>query len=336
MAKIKYHLFESNKEEIIQEIGKDRLIEVLKKMLLIRNFETRAESAYQHGKIGGFFHSYIGQEAIGTAAVEALGIDHWYLTTYRCHGLALLHDEPPKELMAELYGKVTGNAKGRGGSMHLFSKNLLGGFGIVGGHLPLVAGAAFSAKYQGQKDKIAIGFLGDGAVVQGTFHETLNLATLWSLPSVFVVENNQWGMGTAVSRAVCHQPIAESFAKAYGIKGYTIDGMDFFNCFACFKQVLEEVRSSSKPVLIEALTERFKGHSVSDPGLYRSKDELQKAMEKDPLHRLAGELIDAKIITQEEVDHFNQEIKQIVIDAMAFADESPLPDPLTLEEDVYA
>lgn len=303
-------------------------------MYLIRHFETRAEAAYQQGKIGGFFHAYTGQEAIGTAAICAMGLDHWYATTYRCHALGLLHNEPPKELMAELYGKVTGNAQGRGGSMHFFSDKLLGGFGIVGGHLPIVAGAAFSIKYQKQEGLAAIGFLGDGASVQGTFHESMNLATLWNLPCIYVIENNQWGMGTGVDRAVCQAPIAESFAKAYGVKSYTLNGMDFFNCYAGFKQILKDAVEDQKPVIVEAITERFKGHSVSDPGLYRSKEELKGAMERDPIQRLSNELIDAAIVTQEEVDRISQEQKEVVLAAMKFADESPLPDPMTLEDGV--
>ena len=335
MGKIKYTFVKSDTKKLIEELGKERLVKTLTKMLLIRNFETRAEAAYQQGKIGGFFHSSIGQEAIGTAAVEAIGLESWYAQTYRCHAMGILHEEPVKELMAELYGKVNGTAKGRGGSMHFFSRRLLGGFGIVGGHMPIVAGAGFSLKYKGIKDEISIGFLGDGAMVQGAFHESLNLATLWNLPCVFVIENNLWGMGTAVSRAVCHQPIAENFSKGYGINGYTFDGMDFFNCYAGFAKVKEEVTKNQRPVMVEVVTERFKGHSISDPGLYRSKEELAEAMKKDSIHKLVGDLIAAGLVTQEEVDMINQEQKALVIEAMKFAEESPDPNPVTLEEDVY-
>ncbi|MDN3505359.1 MAG: thiamine pyrophosphate-dependent enzyme [Rhabdochlamydiaceae bacterium] len=336
MTKIEYNMFESDNGKLLKKLGVDHLKAALTKMLLIRNFDTRSEAAYQQGKIGGFFHSTVGQEAVGTAAVDALGLDHWYSTTYRCHGLAILHEEPINELMAELYGRSTGNAGGRGGSMHFYSDKLLGGFGIVGGHLPVVAGAAFSIKYQKQEGKISIGFLGDGASVQGTFHESLNLATLWDLPAVYVIENNQWGMGTAVSRAVCNQPIAESFAKAYGVDSYTLNGMDYLNCYAGFKQILADVLKKKKPVIVEVLTERYKGHSVSDPGLYRSKEDLENAMKRDSIHKLAAEMIAAKMIKQEQVDEINKAQKKIVIDAMKFADESPFPDPMSLEEGVYA
>ena len=199
---VKYNFFEPKGELAQKALGKRELKKALKEMLLIRHFEMRAESAYQQGKIGGFFHAYMGQEAIQTAAVCAIGLtNNWWITTYRCHALALLSGATPDEAMAELYGKATGNARGRGGSMHLYADRMLGGFGIVGGHLPIATGAAFSLKYQKQAG-VAVCFLGDGAFVQGAVHESLNLASLWNLPCIYVIENNQWGMGTAVSRAL--------------------------------------------------------------------------------------------------------------------------------------
>ncbi len=222
-----YHFFPSDPEKVIKQMGKEKLIECFTRMCLIRHFEVRAESAYQQGKVGGFFHAYIGQEAIQTAAIAAMGPDQWWATSYRCHALALLLNVPPNELMAELYGKATGNALGRGGSMHFFSERLLGGFGIVGGQVPIATGAAFTIKYAKnvpglknvKKADVAVGFLGDGAVVQGAFHESLNLAALWDLPCIYVIENNEWGMGTHVNRAVSVQPIAETKAPGYGMKG---------------------------------------------------------------------------------------------------------------------
>ncbi len=332
---ISYNFFSSDSSKIAKELGKDRLLEMLKWMLLIRHFETRAESAYQHGHIGGFFHAYMGQEAIQIGAVEALGLENWWITTYRCHALALLMGNSPNELMAEFYGKATGNAMGRGGSMHLYSDRMLGGFGIVGGHLPIATGAAFSLKYQNQ-DGVAVCFLGDGAFVQGAVHESLNLASLWDLPCIYVIENNQWGMGTAVSRAVCNQPIAENFGPAYGIKAYTFDGMDIFNCYAGFKHVSEEVKKTKRPVIIEAVTERFRGHSVSDPGFYRSKEALEKTKERDPITLLQHHLETANMLDKETFEKISKEQKEIVIAAMKYAEESPEPDLLTLEEDVYA
>lgn len=208
-------------------------------MLKIRNFETRAESAYQQGHIGGFFHSYIGQEAIQTAALTVLGPNHWFATTYRCHALALLLGVDPKSIMAELYGKATGNAKGRGGSMHLYSDRLLGGFGIVGGQIPIATGAAFRTKYLGITNEITLCFMGEGAVPQGSFHESLNLAALWGLPCVYIIENNRWGMGTYYKRAIANADhFSEKVATAYGIKSYYVDGMNFLTAIVSLKKPL--------------------------------------------------------------------------------------------------
>ncbi|CUI16521.1 pyruvate dehydrogenase, E1 component alpha subunit [Candidatus Protochlamydia naegleriophila] len=305
-------------------------------MLLIRNFELRAESAYQQGKIGGFFHAYIGQEAIQTAAVQALGPNNWYATSYRCHALALLLGATPDELMAELYGRATGNAMGRGGSMHFFTERLLGGFGIVTGQVPISTGAGFTLKYKGIKDQVSICFMGDGAVPQGSFHESLNLASLWNLPCIYVVENNQWGMGTAVQRAVCVDRLAEDKAPGYNMKGYTFDGMDFFNCYAGFEHVFKEVLETQRPVLIEVVTERFKGHSISDPGLYRSKENLKQIMTKDPILAMQAVLTEQGILTEEQIKEMDKELREKVIASMQFADNSPWPDLQTLEEDVFA
>ncbi len=333
---IHYNFFHSDIEQIAKGIGKESLTKALEKMLLIRNFEIRAESAYQHGKIGGFFHAYMGQEAIQTAAVDVFGQDHWWITTYRCHALALLTGATPNEAMAELYGKVTGNAEGRGGSMHLYSDRLLGGFGIVGGHLPIAAGAAFSVKYLNKEKEVAICFLGDGAVAQGAFHETMNLCSLWNLPCIFVIENNQWGMGTAVDRALAAQPLAEHFAKPYEISSYTFAGMDYFQCVGGFQHVYQEIMQQRKPILIEAVTERFRGHSISDPGLYRSKQELESIKRQDPIVILSEYLKKHDLLSDKQYEEINEKQKQIVLDAMKYADESPWPDPSVLEEGVFA
>ncbi len=332
---IEYHFFKSDPQAVIKKLGKDRLLRSLKEMLLIRNFEIRAESAYLQGKIGGFFHSYMGQEAIQTAAVDIMGKEQWWVTTYRCHALALLLGATPNELMAELFGRATGNAKGRGGSMHFYTDRLLGGFGIVAGQVPIATGAAFTMKYL-KKKGVAVCFLGDGAVAQGSVHESLNIASLWDLPCIYVIENNQWGMGTSVERAIAAQPIAEKQAVSYDMKSYTFDGMDFFNCYAGFSHVFEEVVSTSRPVLIEVVTERFRGHSISDPALYRTKDSLNKCMERDPILLLLNALKKEKMITDEEFEALDKEQKNLAIESLKFADESPWPDPITLGEDVFA
>lgn len=328
--------FTTTPSEFFEKVGKEKALEALKWMFLIRNFEARGESAYQQGKVGGFFHAYSGQEAIQTAAIQAIGKENWYIGSYRCHALALLLGATPEELMAELYGKATGNAKGRGGSMHLYANRLLGGFAIVGGHLPIAAGAAFSAKYLNKKE-VAVCFLGEGAVAQGAFHETLNLASLWQLPVIFVIENNQWGMGTNIKRALsCQEKIAESFSPGYRIKGYTLNGMDYFNCYNGFKHIHEEVLSSGHPALVECVCERFRGHSISDPGLYRTKEALKEIMTKDPIHLLYEALEQQGILNEQDFKEMEKEQRQKVIEAMKFAEESPWPSPATLEEEVYA
>lgn len=336
MSREPYHFFQVDFHKVLSSIDKNLLKDVLRQMFLIRNFEQRGEAAYQQGKVGGFYHSYAGQEAIQTACIAACGRDHWYTTTYRCHALALLLGASPNAMMAELYGRSTGIAKGLGGSMHMYADRMLGGLAIVGGHIPIASGAAFTIKYLKQKGLVSLCFLGEGASVQGAFHESLNLAALWNLPLICVIENNQWGMGTAASRAVCVKPIAEHFAKAYGIKSYTFDGLDFFNCYAGFKDALNECIRTSRPILIEAVTERFRGHSISDPGLYRSKEALKETMEKDPLLRLKSVLLEEGILTEEECQTMDKEARDLMIAAMKFADESPWPDPITLEEGVFA
>lgn len=328
--------FTFDKERLIQKLGKETLLDVLNKMILIRQFETRAEAAYQQGKVGGFFHSYIGQEAIQTAALEVMGPNNWWATTYRCHALALLLGATPNELMAELYGRESGNAKGRGGSMHFFTERLLGGFGIVGGQIPIATGAAFAIKYQQKAGEMAICFLGDGAVAQGAFHESLNLAALWDLPCLYVIENNKWGMGTSVERAISVQRLAEDKAPGYGIEGYTLDGMDFFECYAGFEHVRRQMLQTSRPALVEVVTERFKGHSVSDPGLYRSKDLLKACMERDPLAMFVQALIEQKWIDADMVKQLEKKQREAIVEAMKYADESPWPPTSTLEQDVYA
>lgn len=328
---------EKDPEALLALVGKDPLLQALDQMLLIRHFEQRAEAAYLQGKIGGFFHSYIGQEAIQTGALLAVGPHHWWTTTYRCHALALLLGESPESLMAELFGRATGNAKGRGGSMHLFSKRLLGGFGIVGGHLPVATGAAFTLKYQKSVEEISLCFLGEGAIPQGAFHEALNLASLWNLPILYVIENNQWGMGTHVSRAVAaRERLAEKISGAYGIEGYAVNGMDLIATTLAFRHFLKEIQTKERPLLVEMVCERFKGHSISDPGLYRTKEGLQQSMQRDPIALLRVRLERAGWLSEAEFTERDQAQKSRVLAALTFAEESPWPSPLTLEEDVFA
>lgn len=330
-----YNYFSFDKKNVIKTLGRDRLIENLRRMLLIRNFEVRAESAYQQGQIGGFFHAYIGQEAIQTAAVDAIGQENYWITSYRCHALALLLGATPDEIMAELYGREAGNAKGRGGSMHLYTDRLLGGFGIVGGQVPIATGAAFTIKYKSLKE-VAVCFLGDGAVAQGAFHESLNIASLWDLPCIYVIENNKWGMGTAINTAISVAPIAEKKAPSFNMKSYTLDGLDFFSCYAGFDHIAKETIETSKPILVEVITERFRGHSISDPGTYRSKEALKECMAKDPILMMKEALIESNMLDEETFKELDKKEREIAIASMKYAESCAWPDPITLEEDVYA
>lgn len=334
---VKYNFFVSDTEKVIAELGQAKLLDQLNKMLLIRQFEQGGYMAGNQKKLGGFYHSYEGQEAIQVGCVAAVGTEHWFTTTYRCHALAMLLGATPNAMMAELYGRTTGVAHGLGGSMHMYADHLLGGLAIVGGHLPIATGAAFSLKYLKKQGLASFCFLGDGAVVQGAVHESLNIASLWNLPAIFVIENNFWGMGTSVNNAVCIEPIAENMAKAYGIKSYTFDGTDFFNCYAGFKEALAEVQRTSKPVLIEVIVERFKGHSISDPGLYRDREALKKTMsEKDPIQLLKNKLIEKNFLTEAQFKQMDDAAAVVIEEAMKFADASPWPDPMNLEQGVFA
>ncbi|MBA3602600.1 MAG: pyruvate dehydrogenase (acetyl-transferring) E1 component subunit alpha [Parachlamydiaceae bacterium] len=328
--------FPSDNSAVIKELGCEVLLENLRRMYLIRNFETRAEAAYLQGKVGGFFHAYTGQEAIQTAVLQALGPNNWFITSYRCHALALLLGATPNEIMAEFYGRKTGNALGRGGSMHLYTDRLLGGFGIVGGQVPIATGAAFTIKYKGIKGEVAICFMGEGAVAQGAFHESLNQAALLNLPCIYVIENNHWGMGTSVERAISVKNIAKDKAVGYGMKSYTFNGMDFFNCYAGFLHAYQEVLETGHPVLIEAICERFKGHSVSDPGLYRTKESTKKFMQDDPILNMQIALLEAKIGDEETFKKIDKAQREIAVKSMEFADASPWPNPIELEDDVFA
>ncbi|SCA58841.1 Pyruvate dehydrogenase E1 component subunit alpha [Chlamydiales bacterium SCGC AB-751-O23] len=324
-------------KRVIKTLGKKKLLDALDSMLLIRNFEVRAEAAYQMGKIGGFFHSYIGQEAIASSIQQAIGKSSWYTTTYRCHALALILGVTPNEIMSELYGRANGNAKGRGGSMHLFTDNMLGGGGIVGGHVPIATGAAFASKYLKDKTKsMSTCFLGDGAVAQGAFHESLNLASLWDLPCLYIIENNQWGMGTAVERAICVDKLAEDKAPGYNMEGYTVDGMDFFACYELFSTLTKKMKKDSRPVLVEAVTERFRGHSVSDPAHYRCKDSLAKAMEAGPIKIFKETLIKEKLLTEKQFKDMDKKNRDLAVSSMQHADESPWPELDELEEGVFS
>ena len=328
--------FQGNPDAIASALGTENLLEMFRQMNLIRQFELRTEIGYQQGKIGGFLHLYIGQEAIQTAAVKAIGLENWWSTTYRCHALALLLGETPHSLLAELYGRSTGNAGGRGGSMHLYSRRMLGGFAIVGGGIPVATGAALSCKYLEKKNEISICFFGDGAVGQGVFHESLNIASLWSLPCLYVVENNKWSMGTPLCRTMTnHDLFLEDAAKTYDMRYLRLDGMDILQCYAGFKEAYRHIINEQRPMLIECHTDRFRGHSISDPALYRMKEELKACMERDPLLIMKAYLVSHNILSEEQCSAVEKSCREEIVAAASAADADPWPDIRELDEGVY-
>ena len=310
--------------------------ELLHAMLLQRRFEEKVAEAYALGKIGGFCHLYIGQEAVGTGVMSMLRPDDYVVTTYRDHGQALARGMSPRSVMAELFGRADGCSGGKGGSMHLFDRNLnfLGGHGIVGGHVPLATGVGFAIKYRGG-DQCIVCFMGEAAVNNGAFHESLNMAGLWKLPVIYVIENNKYGMGTSESRSSSIQHMYKR-GDTYSIANAEVDGQDVFAVRDALADAIERARSNYESTLLEIRTYRFMGHSMSDAvsGTYRTKAELEEYIKRDPITLLknkmktAGELNDAGLADMEK------EIAAVVQDAWDFADASPEPPPGALYEDV--
>ncbi|HEY4305561.1 MAG TPA: pyruvate dehydrogenase (acetyl-transferring) E1 component subunit alpha [Gemmatimonadaceae bacterium] len=310
--------------------------EMLRSMLLQRRFEERTAEAYALGKIGGFCHLYIGQEAVSTGTLSILRPDDYVITTYRDHGQALARGMNPRNVMAELFGRIDGCARGKGGSMHMFDKslNFLGGHGIVGAHVPLATGVGFAIKYRGG-DQVIICYMGESVVNTGAFHEALNMAGLWKLPVIYVIENNRYGMGTALERASAIHDIYERGA-AYNMPRAQCDGQDVFAVRAAMQEAVDRARKDSMPTLLEVRTYRFMGHSMSDAvsGTYRSKAELDENMKRDPIMLLRAHMHENNEITDGDVQKLDEEIKAICQDAWDFADASPEPPLEALFEDV--
>lgn len=312
------------------------LVELLRQMLLIRRFEEKSAEAYSMGKIGGFCHLYIGQEAVAVGAISAIRKDDYVLTSYRDHGQALAKGMSPDAVMAELFGKAGGCSHGKGGSMHMFDKSigLLGGHAIVGGQIPLATGVAFASKYQGS-DQVTLCFFGEAAVNQGAFHESLNIAQLWKLPCIYICENNQYGMGTSLQRAMSLHDISQK-ASAYEMAAEYVDGMDVLAVKEATARAVERARKEYLPTLIEVRTYRFMGHSMSDPGNYRTRAEIEKYQERDPLKVFAASLREEKIMNDQDYEAMEKQVQEEIEHALRFADESPLPEPGELYTDVYA
>ena len=315
---------------------RETLVEILRQMVVIRRFEEKCAESYSLGKIGGFCHLYIGQEAVGVGAISALRQDDYVLTSYREHGQAIAKGISPDAVMAELYGKAGGSSRGKGGSMHIFDNrvNFLGGHGIVGGQIPLATGVAFASKYQ-ETDRVTVCFFGEAAVNQGAFHESLNMAQLWKLPCIYICENNMYGMGTSLKRAMSSQDVAQK-SCAYDIASEFVDGMDVLKMRQASQRAVKRAREESLPTLLEARTYRYMGHSMSDPGNYRTRAEIEKYQERDPIKLFIKDLKANGVITDDDLAQIEAQVKKDVEQSLRFAEESPLPDESELYTNVYA
>ena len=318
------------------EITKDTYLQWYESMLLMRKFEEKAGQLYGQQKIRGFCHLYIGQEAVLAGTMSVIGPDDSLITAYRDHAHALASGISANEVMAELYGKATGCSKGKGGSMHMFSKEkkFFGGHGIVGGQIPLGAGIAFAEKYSGTTN-VSICYMGDGAVRQGALNETFNMAMLWKLPVIFVCENNGYAMGTSVARTTNMVDIYK-IGLGFDMPCAPVDGMDPVAVHNAMDEAIQRARSGEGPTFLEMRTYRYKGHSMSDPAKYRTKEELEEYKAKDPIEVLKKDILDKKYADETWIEEINLKVKDIVDEAVKFSEESPWPEAGELYKDVYA
>ncbi|PYP32395.1 MAG: pyruvate dehydrogenase (acetyl-transferring) E1 component subunit alpha [Gemmatimonadetes bacterium] len=312
------------KDEALLELQR----RMLRQMLLVRRFEEKAAEAYALGKIGGFCHLYIGQEAVAAGSLAALRDDDYVICSYREHGQALVRGVPANAVMAELFGKATGCSRGKGGSMHLFdvSRRFMGGHAIVGGHIPLAAGLGFAIKYRGG-DQVCLCYFGEAAVNIGVFHEALNMASVWKLPIIFCCENNRYGMGTAFERVAAVTDVVEH-ACSYDMAAELVNGMDAMAVYGATERAAERARKTGHPTLLEVRTYRFMGHSMSDPlhGVYRTKEEVEEQKKRDPISQLALKLKEEGALDGPALDALDAEVRAVVEAAVQFADQSPDPD----------
>jgi pyruvate dehydrogenase E1 component alpha subunit len=323
------------KKETKEKYGKETYLKWYELMTLIRKFEERAGHLYIQQKIRGFCHLYIGQEAIVAGCEAVLRPEDKMITTYRDHAHPIGRGTEPKFIMAELYGKITGVSKGKGGSMHMFDKshNFFGGHGIVGAHIPMGAGIAFADKYNGNK-AVTICFMGDGAIRQGAFHEALNMAMTWKLPVIFVIENNQYAMGTSVERT---SNVTElwKLGLAYDMPSFPVNGMKCEDVADAVEEATARARKGDGPTLLEIRTYRYKGHSMSDPAKYRTKEELENYKDQDPINDVLSTIKAKKFATDKEIEAIDAKNKAIVEEAVQFAEDSPIPTLDELYKDVY-
>jgi pyruvate dehydrogenase E1 component alpha subunit len=304
-------------------------------MLLIRRFEERCAQLYVEGKIGGFLHLYIGQEAVGVGAMSLLRPDDYFITSYRDHGYALARGTDPRPLLAELCGRATGISRGKGGSMHFYDvpRGNFGGDGIVGGHLPVAAGIGYGIRLR-RTDQVCLCFFGDGAVNEGAFHEALNVSALWDLPVVYIIENNRYGMGTALDRASSVKDLYQR-ASAYGMPRRDVNGMELLAVRNALAEAIDLARKDKRPSLVEMETYRYRGHSMSDPGKYRTKEEVEQMMQYDPIHQFGKRLMEQERFSAAELEAADKDVLAQIDEAVRYVEESPFPPPESLYEDVY-
>lgn len=336
LAKAEYVKRHKSQIESIKKTDKKLLREMLYQMVLGRHFEEKCAEVYRMGKIGGFCHLYIGQEAIGVGAMMALEPNDMVITSYRDHVQAMIKGITPEAVMAELYGKEGGCVKGKGGSMHMFSAEhqFYGGHGIVGGQIGVATGMAYAAKYRGT-GQVTLCFFGEAAINQGIFHESANMAQLWKLPVIYICENNQYGMGTSQDRAMSTRNIAKK-ADAFEMANEFVDGMDVMAVREATIRAIERARKRNEPTLLEVRAYRYMGHSMSDPGNYRTREEIAKYQERDPIVLFKDSLKQAKIFTDKDLEKIDQQAIEATAKAVAFAEESPLPSESELMTDVFA
>lgn len=322
---------------LVSKLDKSEVVQLYEQMLLIRRFEEQCNRLYMQGEIRGFCHLYVGEEVIAVGAISVLRDEDYIVTHYRDHGHALARGLHPNVIMAELMGRATGCSGGKGGSMHLFdvSKGFMGGHAIVGGHLPMAAGIALASKYR-SNDCVVLCFFGDGAVNQGEFHETLNLASLWKLPVLFFLENNLYGMGTHVDQTHAGGRDIYMVADSYKIPAAQVDGMDVLAVKDATDEALNQIRAGDGPFFIEANTYRFVGHSVQDPSFYRDTKEVDQWREKDPIDTFRAFSLGEGLMEQEDFGRIEENVNRQVTEAVRFAEESALPEMGTLHENVYA
>lgn len=318
------------------DLSPEQLIDAYRMMVNIRRVEERVGQAYQMKKFSGFCHLYIGQEAVAVAGCAAMRPEDHYIVAYRDHGQAMAKGVSAESVVAELLGKKTGSTGGKGGSMHIFdiSKRFYGGWGIVGGQVPLAAGIGWAIKYKGLPE-VCVCSMGEGSIHQGVFHEALNMASLWDLPVVFVCENNKYAMGTEMSRISAVGDLTLK-AVSYGMDAATVDGQDFFACYKGMKEAIDRAREHSRPTFLDVKTYRFRGHSMSDPGSYRTKEEVQQEQERDPIPGLGRALLQLGYATQQELDAIDAEAKALAKASLEAAEAAPWPDDAAAFDHVYA